>query len=83
MDNQEKTELIQLLIFTAHQFRLAREAEGLDHFKLCIDEIEKKQFYMMKEEFEILQYSMLTAMERHDWLSLADDIEYELPMLIK
>lgn len=83
MHEQEKNDLIQLLISTAHMFRLAKEAEGLESLQFCIDEIEKKQIKKNNTEVNHLLYSMLTAMERRDWLSLADDIEYELSVLIK
>ncbi|SQH77578.1 conserved protein of unknown function [Shewanella benthica] len=75
--------LIEKLTDTAQRFRLGQEAEASQRLKQCLDLLEPMLPNLIKAD-EILNKTpeMLAAQERHDWLALADNLEYELPMLL-
>lgn len=83
MNLEKQNYLRKQLITTAHSFRLGREAEGSENLLICINEIERQHHQILQPEFKYLLHSMLKAQENHDWLSLADYLEYELPPLLK
>jgi hypothetical protein len=68
---------------TAHLFRLGKEAQASVELRLCLDKINK--FYpdlTLNPRFQQMLPLMLQAQEQHDWLGLADYLEYELIELI-
>lgn len=69
---------------TAVAFRLGQEAKASKQFRECINLLERilKTHCNAPKIITILP-EMLAAQERQDWLSLADYIEYELPILLK
>lgn len=84
MHNQAADTLIQVMTSAAHKFRLGHEADGSHDFAQCIDLLtsllpELQNTTMVSE----ILSSMLTAQERHDWLALADNLEYDLPFLLQ
>lgn len=76
--------LISKLIYTAQLFRLAQEAEASLHLRQCIELLEPllNNLNQGKLIVELLP-GMMAAQERHDWLALADYLEYELPILLQ
>ncbi|QSX36114.1 hypothetical protein [Shewanella sedimentimangrovi] len=76
--------LVPKLISTAHKLRLGHEADGSHDFGECLDLIngilpELQDSGALMALFQ----NMLAAQERHDWLALADCLEYELPLLLQ
>ncbi|MGI2065025.1 hypothetical protein [Shewanella sp. MF08487] len=83
MNNKATDELIMKLITTASKFRLGYEADGSHDFADCIDLL-KPLLPELKNAVTVVALfrDMLAAQERHDWLSLADSLEYDLPLLL-
>ncbi|ABN62439.1 hypothetical protein RJP56_06495 [Shewanella baltica] len=68
---------------TAGLFRLGQEAKASVELRLCLDKIEKNcPELVLNSTFQQILPSMLQAQEQHDWLSLADYLEYELIELV-
>ncbi|MDH0447862.1 hypothetical protein [Shewanella sp. GD04112] len=68
---------------TAHLFRLGKEAQASVELRNCLEIIEKSNSEITHlAAFQQILPSMLQAQEQHDWLSLADYLEYELIALI-
>ncbi|MCL1090784.1 hypothetical protein L2744_14500 [Shewanella profunda] len=68
---------------TAHLFRLGQEAQASVELRLCLDLIEKHcPEIIQNSTFRQILPLMLQAQEQHDWLNLADYLEYELMALI-
>jgi hypothetical protein len=84
MTDKSVDNLIDKLIDTAHQFRLGREAQASSQFGECLNELEKiLPTLNSRHSIQAMLLNMLTAQETHDWLGLADDLEYELPQLLQ
>ncbi len=83
MNNKATDELIMKLITTASKFRLGYEADGSHDFADCIDLL-KPLLPELKNAVTVVALfrDMLAAQERHDWLFLADSLEYDLPLLL-
>ncbi len=83
MTNCTPDTLIEKLIETAHRFRLGQEAEGSQRLRECIDHLEP-MLPTLQQANQVIQLVplMLAAQERHDWLGLADYLEYELQQLL-
>ena len=83
MNNKATDELVMKLITTASKFRLGYEADGSHDFSNCIDLL-KPLLPGLTNAVTVVQLfsEMLAAQERHDWLSLADSLEYDLPLLL-
>lgn len=76
--------LITKLIDTAHRFRLGEEAEGSRHLRVCLDHLEPLLSNLTDANLILEKLpEMMAAQERHDWLALADYLEYELPPLLQ
>lgn len=72
------------LISTAHKLRLGHEADGSHDFRECIDLINDVLTEMQNTVAVMTLFQdMLAAQERHDWLALADCLEYELPLQLE
>ncbi|MCL1139666.1 hypothetical protein [Shewanella pneumatophori] len=83
MTQMVNSPLIQQLISTAHQLRLGHEAQGSLQLTECIDKlIELQPSLTNNQQIMPILSSMLAAQEKHDWLGLADALEYELPLLL-
>ncbi|QSX28987.1 hypothetical protein JYB88_12065 [Shewanella cyperi] len=84
MKNDVRAILIPKLISTAHKLRLGQEADGSRDFGACIDLLTGilPELQDTKAVMALFQ-TMLAAQERHDWLALADCLEYELPLLLQ
>ncbi|VEF25291.1 Uncharacterised protein [Shewanella baltica] len=84
MKNDAYTILIPKLINTAHKLRLGHEADGSHDFGECID-LMNSILPEMKNTMTVMAMfqNMLAAQERHDWLALADCLEYELPLILQ
>lgn len=68
---------------TADLFRLGQEATASVELRLLLDQIEKNHSKLIQsDEFNKLLPLMLIAQEQHDWLGLADYLEYELMALV-
>lgn len=68
---------------TAYLFRLGKEAQASVELRLCLDKIDKfNPDLALNPTFQQMLPLMLQAQEQHDWLSLADYLEYELIDLI-
>jgi len=68
---------------TASLFRLGKEANASVELRLCLDTIDKNcPELVLNTAFQQILPSMLQAQEQHDWLSLADYLEYELIELV-
>ncbi|WP_110456401.1 hypothetical protein [Shewanella algidipiscicola] len=76
--------LIQMLTSAAHKFRLGHEADGSHDFAQCIDLL-KPILPELQNAVTVVELfrEMLAAQERHDWLALADSLEYDLPLLLQ
>ncbi|WP_413736104.1 hypothetical protein [Shewanella sp. BJSY2023SW005] len=75
--------LTDQFITAAHAFRLGHEAEGSQLLRECLDQLEPLLTELPHSEAIIqLLPHMLAAQERHDWLGLADYLEYELKALL-
>jgi len=75
--------LVPKLISTAHKLRLGHEADGSHDLGECLDVINGILSELQDTaSLMVLFQDMLTAQERHDWLALADCLEYELPLLL-
>ncbi|PTA50802.1 hypothetical protein C9I43_09925 [Shewanella morhuae] len=83
MSNKATDELVMKLITTASKFRLGHEADGSHDFAHCIDQL-KPLLPELTNAMTVVQLfrEMLAAQERHDWLALADSLEYDLPLLL-
>ena len=84
MNNKPIDILTMKLISTATKFRLGYEADGSHDFAHCIDLL-KPLLPELTNEVTVAQLfrEMLAEQERHDWLALADSLEYDLPLLLK
>ena len=83
MNNKPIEVLIMKLILTASKFRLGYEADGSHDFAHCIDQLKPLLPELTNAETVVALFrDMLAAQERHDWLSLADSLEYDLPLLL-
>lgn len=82
MRNKSIDFLTELLILSAHKFRLGIEAEGSSLFRECINllEVILNTPTINTDKLNILLPEILAAQERFDWLGLADYLEYELPV---
>lgn len=68
---------------TASLFRLGKEAMASVELRLCLDAIDENCPELVRDTtFQQILPSMLQAQEQHDWLSLADYLEYELIELV-
>ncbi|MGI2024266.1 hypothetical protein SAMN05421840_101393 [Shewanella morhuae] len=84
MNNKPIDVLMMKLISTASKFRLGYEADGSHDFAHCIDLLKPVLPELTNVKTVALLFrEMLAAQERHDWLSLADSLEYDLPLLLK
>ena len=84
MNNKPIEVLIMKLILTASKFRLGYEADGSHDFAHCIDQLKPLLPELTNAETVVALFrDMLAAQERHDWLALADSLEYDLPLLLK
>ncbi|MGL5028310.1 MAG: hypothetical protein ACRC6P_20385 [Shewanella oncorhynchi] len=84
MNNKPIDVLTIKLISTATKFRLGYEADGSHDFAHCIDQLKPLLPELTNTETVLQLFSeMLAAQERHDWLALADSLEYDLPLLLK
>ncbi|MEL4250750.1 hypothetical protein AAEH72_07005 [Shewanella xiamenensis] len=78
-----KQSLEDMLCQASHSFRLGKEAQASVEFRLCLDSIEKHHPELMQlPSFQQMLAPMLQAQEQHDWLNLADYLEYELIALV-
>ncbi|MDO6774771.1 hypothetical protein Q4591_05325 [Shewanella sp. 3_MG-2023] len=79
-----KNELSTLCISTAIKFRLGQEASASQQFRECINLLEPllKNHHNAVNIMKILP-EILASQEKHDWICLADYLEYELPILLK
>lgn len=78
--------LTNQLINTAHHFRLGREADGSKKLRECLNIIEPMIETLdadVKSKILKIIPPMLAAQENHDWLALADFLEYEIPILLR
>lgn len=76
--------LITKLIDTAHRFRLGEEAEASRNLRQCLDHLEPLLANLANSKLILKEVpKMIAAQERHDWLALADYLEYELPILLQ
>ena len=84
MKNTATAALIQMLTSAAHKFRLGHEADGSHDFAQCIDLL-KPILPELQNAVTVVELfrEMLAAQERHDWLALADSLEYDLPLLLQ
>lgn len=84
MKNDINTVLIPKLISTAHKLRLGQEADGSSDFGECIVLITTilPELQNTKAMMTLFRH-MLATQERHDWLALADCLEYELPLQLQ
>ncbi|GIU46257.1 hypothetical protein [Shewanella algidipiscicola] len=84
MRNEPADTLIIKLISAAHKFRLGHEADGSHDFAQCIDLL-KPILPELQNAVTVVELfrEMLAAQERHDWLALADSLEYDLPLLLR
>ncbi|MCU8040222.1 hypothetical protein ACRN97_06960 [Shewanella baltica] len=79
-------ELTDQLINTAYHFRLGQEADGSKKLRECLNIIEPMIETLdadIKSKILKIIPPMLTAQENHDWLALADFLEYEIPILLR
>ena len=84
MNNKPIDVLTMKLISTANKFRLGYEADGSHDFAHCIDQLKPLLPELTNAETVVALFrDMLAAQERHDWLALADSLEYDLPLLLK
>ncbi|MFB2659247.1 hypothetical protein [Shewanella mangrovisoli] len=68
---------------TAHLFRLGKEAQASVELRNCLELIQNDYSEIMQlATFQQILPQMLQAQEQHDWLNLADYLEYELMALI-
>jgi hypothetical protein len=76
--------LITQLVETAHRFRLGEEAEASRNLRQCLDNLEPLLVNLKHANLILNKVpEMMAAQERHDWLALADYLEYELPILLQ
>ncbi|MBO2670179.1 hypothetical protein [Shewanella algae] len=75
--------LAQQLLDTATAFRLGKEAEASGRLKDCIEQMQARleQQQLPSEALQLVP-GMVASQQRHDWLGLADTLEYELVPLL-
>lgn len=77
-------QLTQLLADTARQFRLGQEGSANAQYQQVVEQV---QHWIAKasnqQAYMPVLSQLLNAQERHDWLDLADTLEYELTALIQ
>ncbi|WP_144210015.1 hypothetical protein [Shewanella donghaensis] len=83
MQHEQIIQLIKLLTQTSEQFRLGKEAEASQMFRQCINLLEQiLKYHENAQHISALLPMILEAQEKHDWLGLADYLEYEVPNLL-
>lgn len=83
MNNCAKEALKEKLIDTANKLRLGQEAEGSQRLRECLDHLESMLPTLTHSQSILAKVpEMLAAQDRHDWMGLADYLEYELPPLL-
>ncbi|MCC4832684.1 hypothetical protein LMH66_08565 [Shewanella sp. 10N.7] len=83
MQHEQTMQLIELLKQTSEKFRLGKEAEASQMFRQCINILEQiLKYHGNAHHISALLPMILEAQERHDWLGLADYLEYEIPSLL-
>jgi hypothetical protein len=81
MNNNRQT-LIEKLRLTANAFRLGKEGQACESFRECIDLLAPMMSQLPAAELTTYMSAILAAQERHDWLAVADGLEYELILLL-
>jgi hypothetical protein len=81
MSMTNKQLLMDKLLIAAKEFRLGKEGQANESLRECIDLLTPM---MQQLPAEISPYlcAILEAQERHDWLAVADGIEYEILKLL-
>lgn len=83
MSIDSKDILAEKLRLTAHAFRLGKEGQASESFRECIDLLAPLMVQLPAAELTAYMTAILGAQERHDWLAVADGLEYKLlPLLI-
>ncbi|WP_051484391.1 hypothetical protein [Shewanella waksmanii] len=82
MNNNQMSQLTSLLVEAAHHYRLAQEAYGARKLKQCLTIIEQLNGHPSFDQIMQVMPEMITAQENHDWLGLADILEFELTAFI-
>lgn len=73
-------ELLESCVLSARAFRLGQEAEGSWLLRQALDLLQDRyQALLLLPECQALLASALGSQQRHDWLGLADCLEYDLP----
>jgi hypothetical protein len=73
-------ELLESCVLSAQAFRLGKEAEGSRLLRQCLDLLhDRYQAQLRLPECQALLAAALGSQQRHDWLGLADSLEYDLP----
>jgi hypothetical protein len=82
MSIENKQVLMDKLLITAKEFRLGKEGQASESLRECIDLLMPMMMQLPSAETKLYLSTILDAQERHDWLSVADGLEYELLSLI-
>jgi hypothetical protein len=82
MSIENKQVLMDKLLITAKEFRLGKEGQASESLRECIDLLMPMMMQLPPTETTLYLSTILDAQERHDWLSVADGLEYELLSLI-
>ncbi|MGI2259520.1 hypothetical protein [Shewanella sp. GXUN23E] len=79
-----KASLTKRLQQAATAFRLGQEGRGNGLYREIIDDIQQLiQTSPHQAEYLPLLSRLLQAQQRHDWLDIADTLEYEITALIQ
>ena len=76
-------ELINTLTKAGQLFRTAREGNANALYASCVESLLSHGTHVAKQQdFVLIMKSILEAQERQDWISVADSIEFELPIIL-
>ncbi len=81
MSMANKQLLMDRLLIAAKEFRLGKEGQANESLRECIDLL-TPMMQQLPPDINPYLCAILEAQERHDWLGVADGIEYEVLKLI-